>query len=50
MPEHLARVLKLYYLNDKSYADICKVEKISIPTLKMRLFRAKRLFKKMSVE
>jgi len=50
MPEHLARVLKLYYLEDKSYADICKLEKLSIPTLKMRLFRAKRLFKKLSVE
>lgn len=48
MPEHLARVLKLYYLDDKSYADICKLEKISIPTLKMRLFRAKRLFEKLS--
>lgn len=48
MPEHLARVLKLYYLEDKSYADICKVEDISIPTLKMRLFRAKRLFQKLS--
>ena len=50
MPEHLAGVLKLYYLSDMSYADICKQEKISIPTLKMRLFRAKRLFKKMSGE
>src|SRR3989344_6212139 len=48
MPEHLAKVLKLYYLEDKSYADICKIEKISIPTLKMRLFRAKRLFEKLS--
>lgn len=48
MPEHLGRVLKLYYLDDKSYADICKLEKISIPTLKMRLFRSKRLFKKLS--
>lgn len=50
MPEHLARVLKLYYLEDKSYKDICKIEKISIPTLKMRLFRAKRLFEKLSAE
>jgi len=48
MPEHLARVLKLYYLEDKSYRDICKAEKISIPTLKMRLFRAKRLFEKLT--
>ncbi|MBI4991808.1 MAG: RNA polymerase sigma factor [Candidatus Harrisonbacteria bacterium] len=50
MPEHLGRVLKYYYLDDKSYADICKLEKISIPTLKMRLFRAKRLFKKLSTD
>ena len=48
MPEHLSKVLKLYYLEDKSYADICKIEKISTPTLKMRLFRAKRLFEKLS--
>lgn len=47
MPEHLAKVLKLYYLDDRSYADICKIEKISTPTLKMRLFRAKRLFEKL---
>jgi RNA polymerase sigma factor (sigma-70 family) len=50
MPEHLGRVLKLYYLDDLSYADICKREGISIPTLKMRLFRAKRLFKKLGPE
>ncbi len=50
MPEHLARVLKLYYLEDKSYNDICKLEKITITTLKMRLFRAKRLFQKISTE
>lgn len=50
MPEHLGRILKLYYLEDKSYRDICKLEKISIPALKMRLFRAKRLFEKLSTE
>ncbi|MDP3729325.1 MAG: RNA polymerase sigma factor [bacterium] len=50
MPEHLARVLRLYYLEDKSYKDICKIEKISVPTLKMRLFRAKRMFERISVE
>ena len=48
MPEHLARLLKLYYLEDQSYKDIVRVEKISMSTLKMRLFRAKRLFKKIS--
>lgn len=50
MPEHLGRLLKMYYLEDKSYNDIAKVEKISTTTLKMRLFRAKRLFKKLMME
>lgn len=50
MPEHLGRVMKLYYLEDKSYDDIAKVESISLTTLKMRLFRAKRLFKKLMDE
>lgn len=50
MPEHLARVLKLYYLDDKSYKDICKIEDITSTTLKMRLFRAKRLFREISTE
>ncbi len=50
MPEHLGRILGLYYLEDKSYKDICKIEKISMTTLKMRLFRAKRLFKSLSAD
>ncbi|MBI3274164.1 MAG: RNA polymerase sigma factor [Candidatus Colwellbacteria bacterium] len=48
MPSHLQSVLRRYYLEDKSYQTIAKEEQISIPTLKMRLFRAKRLFKKIS--
>ncbi len=48
MPEHLGRLLKLYYLEDMSYKDIAKAEKISMSTLKMRLFRAKRIFRKLS--
>jgi RNA polymerase sigma-70 factor (ECF subfamily) len=50
MPEHLGRLLKMYYLEDKSYNDIAKIEGISTTTLKMRLFRAKRLFKKLMLE
>ena len=46
MPLHLATVLKSYYLEDKSYKTIAQEEKISIPTLKMRLFRAKKIFRK----
>ena len=47
MPEHLRTVLSQYYLDDKSYKTIAKDENISIPTLKMRLFRAKKVFKKL---
>lgn len=47
MPDHLKSVLKSYYLEDKSYRTIAQEEEISIPTLKMRLFRAKKLFKKL---
>lgn len=48
MPEHLRTVLHQYYIEDKSYKTIAAEEKISIPTLKMRLFRAKRLFRKLN--
>lgn len=48
MPPHLRVVMHRFYFEDKSYQDIAREEGISIPTLKMRLFRAKRLFKKLS--
>ena len=46
MPQHLGRVLKRYYFDDMSYKEIARAEDISMPTLKMRIFRAKRIFKK----
>lgn len=50
MPDHLRSVLHRYYIEDKSYRTIAEEEEISIPTLKMRLFRAKKLFRKMDDE
>ncbi|MEK7098917.1 MAG: RNA polymerase sigma factor [Patescibacteria group bacterium] len=50
MPGHLGSVLRRYYLEDKSYRTVAKEENISIPTLKMRLFRAKKLFRKINDE
>lgn len=50
MPDHLRIVLASYYFEDKSYRTIAEEERISIPTLKMRLFRAKKLFKKLNDE
>ncbi len=47
IPPHLKTVLRSYYFGDKSYQTIAAEEKISIPTLKMRLFRAKKIFKKL---
>lgn len=47
MPDHLRSVLEHYYIEDKSYHTIADEEGISISTLKMRLFRAKKLFKKL---
>lgn len=38
----LRRVVQKYYLEDKSYEEIIAEEKISLPTLKMRLFRARK--------
>lgn len=42
LPEDLRRVVQSYYFDDKSYADIAAEENITLSTLKMRLFRAKR--------
>jgi len=47
LPDHLRTVLKSYYMDDKSYRTIADEEGISISTLKMRLFRAKKMFKKL---
>ena len=46
LPENLARLVSKYYLEDKSYKDIAKEESLTIPALKMKLFRAKQLLKK----
>ena len=48
LPDNLQTVLKSYYFDDKSYKTIAEEEGISIPALKMRLFRAKRLFRKIT--
>lgn len=48
MPDHLRSVLEHYYMGDKSYRTIAEEEVISLSTLKMRLFRAKKMFKKIT--
>lgn len=45
LPKPTARLVALYYLEDKPYKDIAAQEGITIPALKMKLFRAKRMLK-----
>lgn len=47
LPKDLQRVLRAYYLDDMSYVDIAEQEEISLSTLKMRLFRAKRMLREL---
>jgi len=46
LPVHLQGVLKKFYLEDKSQKQIAEEEGVSTVAVKMRLFRAKRMFKK----
>ncbi len=45
LPKPLARLVSLYYIEDKSYKEIAQQESITIPALKMKLFRTKKLLK-----
>ena len=48
LPEPLARLVSLYYIEDKSYKDIAKEERLTVPALRMKLFRAKKLLKNLT--
>lgn len=45
LPKPLARLVSLYYIEDKSYKEIAAKESLTIPALKMKLFRAKKILK-----
>lgn len=45
LPKPIARLVALYYLEDKPYKDIAAQEGITIPALKMKLFRAKKILR-----
>lgn len=46
LPEDLKRIVEMHYLKDLSYETISQQEKLSIPAIKMRLFRGRKLMKK----
>lgn len=45
IPESCARILKLQFLQGKSQEEIASIEGISVPAVKTRVFRAKKLLK-----
>ena len=50
LPRHLSAVLKKYYIDDKPQQVIADEEGVSLDTIKMRLFRARKIFKKITNE
>jgi len=49
MPEALARVLTLYYIEDKPQQEIAKMEGLSLPAVKTRIHRAKKAFREIDI-
>lgn len=45
LPDNLRRIVEAHYMNGKPYKAIAEEEGLPLSTLKMRLFRAKRLLK-----
>ncbi len=50
LPKPLARLVSLYYIEDKPYKEIAKSEGLTMAALKMKLFRAKKLLKNIAEE
>lgn len=46
IPDNLRNAFKKYYLDDRPQKDIAREEKVSLAAIKMKLFRARRFFKK----
>lgn len=49
MPESFAKVLKLYFLEEKTQKEIAKIENISPEAVRTRVHRAKKYFKSLSI-
>lgn len=50
MPADFRELLEMHYLKGLSYEDIAKQKQLSIPALKMRLFRAREVFRDVTGE
>ncbi|MBI2096629.1 MAG: sigma-70 family RNA polymerase sigma factor [Candidatus Sungbacteria bacterium] len=47
LPENLARLLRKHYLEDKAYETIAEEEETTIAAIKMKLYRARKAFRKL---
>lgn len=47
LPADLRKAMEMYYLEEKSYKTIAEEQQVPLSTLKMRLFRAKKLLKEL---
>jgi len=45
LPETAAKILRLQFIEGKSQEEIARAEKLSVPAVKTRIHRAKKLFK-----
>ncbi len=50
LPKPLARLISLYYIEDKPYKEIAEQEGITMAALKMKLFRAKKVLRNIAEE
>ncbi|MFH1393005.1 MAG: RNA polymerase sigma factor [Patescibacteria group bacterium] len=50
LPKPLARLVSLYYIEDKPYKEIAEQEGMTMAALKMKLFRAKKILKNIAGE
>ena len=46
LPEELKKIVEMHYLQDMSYEAIAQKEGLTIPAIKMRLFRGRKILKK----
>ncbi|MES2953703.1 MAG: RNA polymerase sigma factor [Patescibacteria group bacterium] len=46
MPRELSRVLELHFLEGRPHQEIARMESLSVPAVKTRVYRAKQLFRK----
>lgn len=50
LPENLARLLSLYFFEEKSYEEIAEIERISLSAVRSGLHRAKKQFRAVALQ